>query len=171
MTRSVSSTNRTRYTFFEALGHTMDKFDLPVELFKDLLSAFRQDVTVKRYANWAELLDYCRRSANPIGRIVLRLAGYSDPLLDRQSDCVCSALQITNFLQDFGRDWKNGRLYVPLDMQNECGAKLADLEASLVTPEWRATLERCVEKNPGSFSLQDDQFVTGLPVLSEWNSV
>ena len=71
---------------FAALGHTMDKFDLPVELFKDLLSAFRQDVTVKRYASWAELLDYCRRSANPIGRIVLRLAGHSDPLLDRQSD-------------------------------------------------------------------------------------
>ena len=142
---------------FAALGHTMDKFDLPVELFKDLLSAFRQDVRVKRYASWAELLDYCRRSANPIGRIVLRLAGYSDPLLDRQSDCVCSALQITNFLQDFGRDWKNGRLYVPLDMQNECGAKLADLEAVLVTPEWRATLERCVEKT-------QDLFLAGRPV-------
>ncbi len=131
---------------FLALRHTIDQFALPIGLFTDLLSAFRQDVTVKRYANWVDLLDYCRRSANPVGRIVLRLAGYTDPILDRQSDCVCSALQITNFLQDFGRDWQNGRLYVPLEIQNECGAKLADLEASLVTSEWRETLVSCAEK-------------------------
>ena len=130
---------------------------MPVELFTDLLSAFRQDVTVKRYSNWVELLDYCRRSANPVGRIVLRLAGYTDPILGRQSDCVCSALQITNFLQDFGRDWQNGRLYVPLEIQNECGAKLTDLEAGLVTSEWRETLESCAEKTK-------ELFLTGRPV-------
>jgi phytoene synthase len=142
---------------FVALRHTIDKFALPIELFTDLLSAFRQDVTVKRYENWVDLLDYCRRSANPIGRIVLRLAGHTDPVLDRQSDCVCSALQITNFLQDFGRDWKDGRLYVPFEIQDECGAKLADLEANLITSEWREALERCAEKTK-------ELFLEGRPV-------
>ncbi len=136
---------------FMALRHTIDQFDLSVDLFTDLLSAFRQDVTVKRYENWVDLLDYCRRSANPVGRIVLRLAGYNDSILDRQSDCVCSALQITNFLQDFGRDWQDGRLYVPLEIQNECGAKLADLKESLVTPEWRETLESCAKRTEALF--------------------
>ena len=142
---------------FVALRHTIDKFALPIELFTDLLSAFRQDVTVKRYENWVDLLDYCRRSANPVGRIVLRLAGHTDSVLDQQSDCVCSALQITNFLQDFGRDWKDGRLYVPLEIQNECGAKLADLEAGLVTSEWREALESCAEKTK-------ELFLEGRPV-------
>ncbi len=142
---------------FVALRHTIDKFSLPVELFTDLLSAFRQDVTVKRYENWDDLLDYCRRSANPVGRIVLRLAGRTDPVLDEQSDCVCSALQITNFLQDFGRDWQHGRLYVPVEIQKECGAKLSDLQVNLVTPEWREALESCAEKTK-------KLFVAGRPV-------
>ena len=85
-----------------------------MSLFDDLLSAFRQDITTHRYDTWASLLDYCRRSANPVGRLVLRIAGHDDARLDRSSDALCTALQLTNFWQDLDRDWQNGRLYVPL---------------------------------------------------------
>ena len=131
---------------FLALADTIDTHKLPVGLFNDLLSAFRQDVTVTRYATWADLLDYCRRSANPVGRIVLRISGVWDKTLDQRSDSVCSALQITNLLQDFGRDWRAGRLYVPDDIQKECGAKITDLKADSVTPAWHIALERCAER-------------------------
>ena len=128
---------------FLAVEHTMAAFDLPVAWFDDLLSAFRQDVTVKRYATWADLLDYCRRSANPVGRIVLRLSGYRDPTLDRRSDAVCSALQVTNLLQDLGRDWRAGRLYVPADVQAACGTDLDDLHRERLTPAWRRAVACC----------------------------
>ena len=80
------------------------------------VSAFGQDTMTTRYASWADVFDYCRRSANPVGRLVLRIAGYRDEALDRSSDALCTALQLTNFWQDFGRDWRAGRLYVPRDV-------------------------------------------------------
>ena len=98
---------------FRALGNTIRVCALPVDLFEDLLSAFRQDVTVHRYDTWAALLDYCRRSANPIGRLVLRVAGYRDARLDRWSDAICTALQLTNFWQDLAVDARRGRSYIP----------------------------------------------------------
>jgi hydroxysqualene synthase len=122
---------------FLALGHAIRTHDLPVALFEDLLSAFRQDVTVKRYRTWADVLDYCRRSANPVGRLVLRVAGLRDPALDRASDAVCTALQLTNFWQDLARDWAIGRLYVPLEDRDRAQARDADLDAGRVSPEWR----------------------------------
>ena len=91
------------------------------------LSAFGQDTMTTRYASWADVFDYCRRSANPVGRLVLRIAGYRDEALDRSSDALCTALQLTNFWQDFGRDWRAGRLYVPRDVQAACGAREDDL--------------------------------------------
>ena len=90
---------------FVALRHTIAECRLPVSLFDDLISAFAQDVTVKQYATWADVLDYCRRSANPIGRLVLRVAGRDDAGLDAASDALCTALQLTNFWQDFAIDW------------------------------------------------------------------
>ncbi len=96
-----------------ALGHSIRTLDLPLSLFDDLLSAFGQDTTTTRYASWRDVFDYCRRSANPVGRLVLRIAGRRDEALDRSSDALCTALQLTNFWQDFGRDWQAGRLYVP----------------------------------------------------------
>ena len=89
---------------------------LPLPLFDDLVSAFGQDTMTTRYASWRDVLDYCRRSANPVGRLVLRIAGYRDDALDRSSDALCTALQLTNFWQDFGRDWRAGRLYVPREV-------------------------------------------------------
>ena len=86
---------------FLALGQTMRACRLPVSLFEDLLSAFRQDVTTTRYETWDDVLDYCRRSANPVGRLVLGIAGCRDDTVDRRSDAVCTALQLTNFWQVF----------------------------------------------------------------------
>jgi squalene synthase HpnC len=138
---------------FTALAHTVRTFDLPVALLEALLSAFRQDVTVTRYATWAEVDDYCRRSANPVGRLVLRLFGYDDDRLDRWSDAICTALQLTNFWQDFGVDWRRGRLYVPGTEWRATGARLDDLAAPLaVTPrQWQRTLAACTRRTRGLF--------------------
>jgi squalene synthase HpnC len=125
---------------FTALGRTIRTCNLPLTLFEDLLSAFRQDTTTTRYGSWDELLDYCRRSANPVGRLVLRIAGYHDAALDRASDQVCTALQLTNFWQDLERDWVRGRLYVPADLVSRHGAREDDLGRRLLTPAWRAAL-------------------------------
>src|SRR4029077_6921173 len=99
-----------------AIAHSIRTLDLPLRLFDDLVSAFGQDTMTNRYASWADVLDYCRRSANPVGRLVLCIAGYRDQALDRSSDALCTALQLTNFWQDFGRDWHAGRLYVPREV-------------------------------------------------------
>jgi squalene synthase HpnC len=125
---------------FVALADTREKFDLPIELFDDLLSAFRQDVTTSRYDTWTQVLDYCRRSANPIGRLVLRLAGHRDEQSDRWSDAVCTALQLTNFWQDLAIDWERGRLYVPAELWRSAGADPTDLDRQSLTPAWAAAL-------------------------------
>jgi phytoene synthase len=136
---------------FTALGHTIRSFDLPVSLFDDLLSAFGQDTMTDRYASWAEVLDYCRRSANPVGRIVLRIAGRRDEELDRSSDALCTGLQLTNFWQDFGRDWRAGRLYVPRDVHDACGATEDDLTAGRMTAAWVRAIESCVTVTRAKF--------------------
>ena len=127
---------------FLALSNTIRVCRLPVALFEDLLSAFRQDVRTHRYESWDQLIDYCRRSANPVGRLVLRVAGHDDPGLDRAADCLCTALQLTNFWQDLERDHAAGRIYVPAEDLAACGALEADLDERRLTPAWRAVLER-----------------------------
>src|SRR4029453_8293861 len=99
-------------------------------------SAFRQDTMTTRYVSWCDVLDYCRRSANPVGRLVLRIAGYRDGSLDRSADGLCTALQLTNFWQDFGRDWRVGRLYVPREVQDACGAPEAGLGGGRLSSPW-----------------------------------
>lgn len=129
-----------RDRMFLALGATIGACNLPVVLFDDLLDAFRQDITTTRYATWDDVLDYCRRSANPVGRIVLRIAGYDRESLDRSSDALCTALQLTNFWQDLERDWHKGRLYVPVDDVAQWGARIEDLEDRRMTEAWRGAL-------------------------------
>jgi phytoene synthase len=131
---------------FSALANTMRAYLLPSSLFEDLLSAFRQDVTTARYGTWADVLDYCRRSANPIGRLVLRVAGSDDARTDAAADAVCTALQLTNFWQDLAVDWKNGRLYLPLEERDRAGAKDADLDAGRLSREWKSALRSAVER-------------------------
>ena len=98
---------------FGALRKTLQNHALPPALLLDLLSAFEQDVMKHSYADRAELLDYCRRSANPVGRLLLHLYGVQGAEPMRQSDAICSALQLINFWQDLGLDTQRGRLYVP----------------------------------------------------------
>lgn len=131
---------------FLALHDTMEQFQLPVGLFEDLLSAFKQDVVKTRYASWEAVLDYCRRSANPVGRLVLRLSGYRDAELDRASDAVCTALQLTNFWQDLAIDWPRGRLYVPEEVWRTAGADPATLDRGRMTPEWTVAMRACGQR-------------------------
>ena len=142
---------------FIALADAISRHRLPRALFDDLLSAFRQDVLTKRYSTWTEVLDYCRRSANPIGRLVLRVAGYDSPELDARSDAICTALQLTNFWQDVGVDWQRGRLYLPVDDRDRSGADEGDLRAGRWTDAWRRALAIVVNRTR-------DLFVTGRPL-------
>jgi squalene synthase HpnC len=98
---------------FEPLARAIERHRLPVELLDALLDAFIQDVTVSRYADRQSLLDYCRRSANPVGRLLLHLYGIVDADNLARSDAICTALQLANFWQDLGRDTQRGRLYLP----------------------------------------------------------
>lgn len=101
--------------FAHALSVTIHKRSLSINLFTDLISAFRQDITKKRYDNFSELLNYCRRSANPVGRLLLELFEVRKKEAFLCSDKICTALQLTNFFQDTYRDYKKGRIYFPLD--------------------------------------------------------
>jgi squalene synthase HpnC len=112
---------------FTPLRHAIVQHSLPVDLLADLLSAFEQDVTKTRYASQAELLDYCRRSANPVGRLLLHLYNVSDAESLAQSDCICSALQLINFWQDLGVDIPRGRIYLPADGFAQHGVEEAAL--------------------------------------------
>ena len=104
-------------------------FQLPVQLLADLLSAFEQDTTKTRYASTAELNDYCRRSANPVGRLLLHLYGVRDAASLEQSDCICTALQLINFWQDPSVDIPRGRIYLPADAWARHGVDEAQLLA------------------------------------------
>lgn len=140
-----------------ALAHSIRSLDLPIALFDDLVSAFGQDITTWRYDSWDEVFEYCRRSANPIGRLVLRIAGYRDAALDRSSDALCTALQLTNFWQDFGHDWRIGRLYVPRDAVVSCRAREMELSGPMLPESWMAVLAQCI-------ALTREQFAEGRAV-------
>ena len=106
-----------------AVGETARACAIPIEPFRDLLVAFRQDQTVHRYATWEKVIDYCRYSANPVGRLVLYLMGYGDAERQALSDATCTALQLANFWQDVARDLEKQRIYIPLEIANEWGVK------------------------------------------------
>ena len=149
--RGESASEEAHAEVFVALAHTIRVRRIPVSLLQDLLSAFRQDVTVTRYGTWADVLDYCRRSANPVGRLVLRITGYDDPALDTSSDALCTALQLTNFLQDLAIDWRRGRLYVPREIWEPAHAQAIDLDAGRLTPEWRTALDDVASRTRALF--------------------
>ncbi len=136
---------------FLALGATMRSKGLPQQLFEDLLSAFRQDVSITRYATWQELMDYCRRSANPVGRLVLRIADYRDARLDAQSDAICTALQLTNFWQDLRIDFERGRIYLPAEEWLTRGGREEALAASRLPSPWTQALAAAAARTQGLF--------------------
>lgn len=128
---------------FVALGSSIERLELPLSYFDDLLDAFERDLRVVRYESWGDLLDYCRRSANPVGRLVLRIAGRADAQLDWWSDATCTALQLTNFWQDFGVDFARGRIYMPRETQRAHGACEENLRAG-VAFAWCKAVEEAV---------------------------
>jgi len=105
---------QTRHPVFRALRETIERFKIPMDPFLDLLVAFRQDQRQRRYETFADVLQYCRYSANPVGRLVLYLAECHTPERVRLSDAICTGLQLANFCQDVARDWQRGRVYLPL---------------------------------------------------------
>jgi squalene synthase HpnC/squalene synthase HpnD len=120
---------RPLHPVFVALTPTIREFDIPAQPFRDLLTAFRQDQTVKRYDTWEGVLGYCRYSANPVGRLVLYLCGYRDAQRQRLSDATCTALQLANFWQDVSRDLEKGRIYIPIEILRRHGLEAKDVEA------------------------------------------
>ncbi|RYX95971.1 MAG: squalene synthase HpnC [Comamonadaceae bacterium] len=119
---------------FERLAPTISGFKLPVSLLDDLLSAFEQDVVKQRYADEAELLDYCRRSANPVGRLLLHLYGVTDEESLAQGDSICTALQLVNFWQDLSVDIPRGRIYLPANSWTTHGVTESQLMAQQIHP-------------------------------------
>jgi hydroxysqualene synthase len=126
---------------FIALAETVRALDIPKTLLLDLLSAFRQDTIQARYETWDELLDYCRRSANPVGRLVLLIFDYRDPDLPPLSDHICTALQLANHWQDLAVDLARGRIYAPRELRDLHGVKEWDLNAARVGPEFTALMQ------------------------------
>ena len=127
---------------FVALGRTIAAHGLSVEPFRDLLEAFRRDAVgeTRRFATWADVLDYCRRSANPVGQLVLALFGHRDAARRERSDDICTALQLTNFWQDVAGDLDRGRVYLPEeDLERFSGSRDA-LAARRTNPAFRELL-------------------------------
>lgn len=142
---------------FIALANTLKETGLPAQLFRDLLTAYRMDVEKKRYANFTEILHYCRHSANPIGRLVLLISGYKDEGLHQMSDHICTALQMANFWQDVGVDFEKDRIYLPQELMKRYGVTEGDLALKIVNKAFRTLLSACVEKAA-------DLFNQGLPL-------
>ena len=131
---------------FAPLAETIARYQLPITPLFDLLSAFEQDVTVKRYADYATLLDYCARSANPVGRLMLCLYGAATPENQRDADAICTGLQLVNFWQDVRVDWRKQRVYLPQEDLHRHGVSEEDLAACRLTPQWRALMAFEVER-------------------------
>ncbi|HAT30929.1 MAG TPA: squalene synthase HpnC [Janthinobacterium sp.] len=125
---------------FARLALVVAQYELPLRPFYDLLSAFKQDVLVTRYADFATLLDYCRRSANPVGLLMLTLYGAVDDDNVRDSDAICTALQLINFLQDVAIDQHKERIYLPLEDLSRFAVSPAGFERGEARGKWIALM-------------------------------
>jgi squalene synthase HpnC len=144
---------RATHPVFVALGPTARRHGIPREPFAELVQAFIQDQTITRYRDWDELLGYCRYSANPVGRLVLYLCGYSDPDRQRLSDATCTALQLANFWQDVTVDLLKDRVYIPLDILTRHGYTVDQLYAKRFTPAFREVMREIVSRTRELFHL------------------
>ncbi|HYE75168.1 MAG TPA: squalene synthase HpnC [Blastocatellia bacterium] len=137
---------KAEHPIFIALAETVKDLELPIKLFSDLLSAFKQDVVKRRYANFDEVLDYCTRSANPVGRLILLLFGYRDEKLHELSDHICTALQLANFWQDVAVDLDKDRIYLPQDESARFGCSEEQLFARRFDERYKELLKFQVER-------------------------
>ncbi|HEY1809232.1 MAG TPA: squalene synthase HpnC [Acidobacteriaceae bacterium] len=149
-----------RHPVFVALAETVRACEIPKEPFADLLVAFRQDQTVARFATMADVLDYCRYSANPVGRIVLYACGYRDEDRFALSDKTCTALQLANFWQDVRVDYTKGRVYLPQEDMDRFHADEISIAARHFTPEFHRLMQYEVD-------YAWDLFQAGLPLIDK----
>lgn len=131
---------------FRDLADIIAQHHLPLQLFHDLLDAFSQDVLKKRYANFDEVLDYCRRSANPVGRLLLHLYEEATPPNLKYSDAICTSLQLINFWQDVTKDYAIDRIYLPQDEMAHFGVTEAHVAQSRVDKEWQQLMQFQVQR-------------------------
>lgn len=145
---------------FIALAEALKVLDIPVQLCKDLLNAYRMDVKQKRYKNFEEVYYYCKHSANPVGRLVLHTFGYKDEALHLLSDKICTALQLANFWQDVSIDLAKDRIYLPQDEMKRFGVTEGDLHARICNRAFKTLLKYCCDKTQTLFN-------EGLPLTWE----
>jgi len=160
--RRVEAGVRPASSLFLDLREIIAAYRLPLGLFHDLLDAFSQDVTKLRYANIDEVLDYCRRSADPVGRLMLHLFGAAEPDNLECSDAICSALQLVNFWQDVEIDFRKNRIYLPQDEMARFGVSEAQIAARGISGGWW-DLMRCQIERARSMLLVGAPLATRLP--------
>jgi squalene synthase HpnC len=136
-------------SLFQALEQVIAEYRLPLAPFRDLLSAFKQDVITTRYSQFTDLLDYCRRSANPVGTLMLHLYGATTEQNLCDSDDICSALQLINFWQDVAIDWQKARIYLPLEDLQRFGVSQAQLASGTADHAWRRLMQFEVQRARG----------------------
>ena len=151
-----------RHPVFVALTQTVRQFNIPKHEFSDLLVAFRQDQTVKRFETFNDTLGYCRYSANPVGHLVLYLCGYNDPERQQLSDYPCTALQLANFWQDVRVDYGKGRIYLPLDDLRRYSVSEDDIAQNRATPQFIELMKFEVQR-------AREWFERGLPLVAKVN--
>jgi squalene synthase HpnC len=137
----IDAGRTTNSQLFQQLALTLKDHHLNTQLLRDLLSAFRQDVVKTRYANFDELIDYCSRSANPVGRIMLALSDQYSPDLLEQSDAICSALQLINFWQDVAIDSEKSRIYIPQEDLAKFNVSEQSIAEGKADHRWRALMQ------------------------------
>ena len=152
---------------FVVLADEIHQHKLPIPLFRHLLDAFAQDVVKKRYADFPELLDYCRHSANPVGRLVLHLFGRTEPQHLEQSDCICTALQLINFWQDVAVDWEKQRIYIPQSDLQRFRVSETDIAAGRWSANWAALMDFQIDR-ARDLMLRGAPLVHALPGRLGW---
>jgi squalene synthase HpnC len=166
---------KARHPVMIALAETVERYGIPIDPFERLISAFEQDQSITEYATFEELLDYCQRSANPVGHLVLYVAGAFTPLNVSSADAICTALQLANFWQDVSRDLAIGRIYLPREDRYRFGYSDSSLRAREFTPAFKELMElevgrarkllseghALVTRLPGSLAIDVDLFVRG----------
>ncbi|MEZ5614356.1 MAG: squalene synthase HpnC [Rhodocyclaceae bacterium] len=143
---AIEAGRPTQDPVFLRLRPAIAEFGLPLPLFRDLLDAFSQDVTKKRYADFGELMDYCRRSADPVGRLLLHLYGIDDPKSQSLSDGVCSSLQLINHWQDVAIDWRKDRVYLPQDELARFGIEERQIAEGRWDAAWAAMMDFQIDR-------------------------
>lgn len=131
---------------FQNLALTIRAYELPMQPFYDLLDAFSQDVVKKRYDNFADLQHYCRRSANPVGILMLHLYGEATPVNLAYSDAICTSLQLINFWQDVAKDWNIARVYLPLDEMAQYGVAEEQIAQQICNDNWRQLMKFQIDR-------------------------